>query len=58
MSVIISYPFVIFSSFDAASKVAAANQDQDDDTEYRVTEISGGRFVIAMFEGGKFVMNL
>jgi len=58
MQTIISNPFIIFASYDAAAKLAAANQEDDDVTEYRVVERDDGRFVIAMYEDGEFQMCL
>jgi hypothetical protein len=58
MQTIISHPFIIFPTFEAASKLAEANQAEDDVTEYRVTKLNDGRFVVAMFEDGEFMMNL
>lgn len=54
----LNLPITIFATYDAAKKIAEANQEGDDVTEYRVTEREDGRFVIAMFEDGEFQMCL
>jgi hypothetical protein len=54
----ISNPFVIFRTQEEATKLAAENQATDDSAEYRVIEVNDGRFVVAVFEDGEFVMNL
>lgn len=54
----LNLPITIFATYEAAKKIADANQEGDDVTEYRITEREDGRFVIAMFEDGEFQMCL
>lgn len=47
-----------FPSRAAAEKIAQPNREADAESEYRVTEVAPGRFVIQIFADGEFVATL
>jgi hypothetical protein len=54
---IISSTFTYFPSFEAAAKLASANQAMDDDAEYKVEEAKAG-FFVAVYEDGERIGTL
>lgn len=52
MQTIKNLPVTVYKTREVAASLAAANQAQDPDTEYRVVERADGRFVIALFDDG------
>lgn len=58
MATIVNNSFTFFPSREAAAKIAAANQAQDDDWQYRVEEGKFGFFVAIYDEDNNRVASL
>lgn len=55
---LIAQTITFFATRAAAEALAAINAQDDEGTEYRVTENAAGKFIIAIYDGENFIGTL